>query len=91
MQVLRLLAFIRVNVRLIRHPVRDELFRFEAFLRVKDGETGFEFPPRERKSKKDAAPKEPPVKLDFTGQTPGGVCPKCGGQVCESATSGTST
>src|SRR6185295_424390 len=62
--------------------------KFEAFLRLKDGVTSFEFPPRERKSKaKDAGPKEPPVKLDFTGQTPVGVCPKCGGKVFESETS----
>jgi DNA topoisomerase-3 len=58
--------------------------KFEAFLRVKDGEVGFEFLPREKKSKaKDATPKEPPVKLDFTGQTPVGKCPKCGGNVFE--------
>ena len=44
----------------------------------------FEFPPRE--AKKGAAarkPKEPPQKIDFTGQEPIGKCPKCGGRVLE--------
>ena len=57
--------------------------KFEAFLALKDGEVKFEFAPRERKSK-SAAPKEPPPKLDFTGQSPLGKCPKCGGKVFES-------
>jgi DNA topoisomerase-3 len=56
--------------------------KFEAFLSVKNGDVGFEFPPRVRKSKpKDGAPKEPPVKIDFTGLTAIGACPKCGGKV----------
>jgi DNA topoisomerase III len=60
--------------------------KFEAFLVVKDGGTAFEFLPRERKSKaKDAAPKEPPAKIDFAGQAPLGRCPKCGGTVFETA------
>jgi len=59
--------------------------KFEAFLALKDGEVKFEFAPRERKAKpKDGAPKEPAPKLDFTGQTPLGTCPKCGGRVFES-------
>ena len=58
--------------------------KFEAFLALKDGEVKFEFAPRERKPKaKDAKPKEPPPKLDFTGQEPLGKCPKCGGRVFE--------
>jgi DNA topoisomerase III len=58
--------------------------KFEAFLAFKDGKVSFEFKPRERKSKaKDGAPKEPAVKVDFTGQTPIGKCPKCGGKVFE--------
>ena len=35
--------------------------------------------PRERKSK--TKPGEPPPKLDFTGKTVVGKCPKCAGQV----------
>jgi DNA topoisomerase-3 len=53
--------------------------KFEAFLTVKEGKTAFEFVPRERKSKKDA--KEPQPKIDFTGLTPIGKCPKCGGNI----------
>ena len=56
--------------------------KFEAFLVVKDGGTAFEFLPREKKAKaKDGAPKEPAVKIDFTGKTVLGKCPKCGGRV----------
>ncbi len=56
--------------------------KFEAFLVVKDGGTAFEFLPRERKTKaKDAKPKEPLPKVDFSGKTPLGRCPKCGGKV----------
>jgi DNA topoisomerase-3 len=54
--------------------------KFEAFLAWKDGKVSFEFPPRERKSKKSES-KEPPPKIDFTGMTPIGKCPKCGGNV----------
>jgi DNA topoisomerase-3 len=58
--------------------------KFEAFLALKDGEVKFAFTPRERKGKaKDATPKEPVPKLDFTGLTPLGNCPKCGGRVFE--------
>jgi DNA topoisomerase-3 len=53
--------------------------KFEAFLIVKDGKTAFEFVPRERKGKAKAS--EPPPKLDFTGKTEVGKCPKCGGKV----------
>jgi len=55
--------------------------KFEAFLIVKDGKTGFEFKPREKKGK--GAPKEPPPKIDFTGKAVIGKCPKCGGNVCD--------
>lgn len=59
---------------------------FKAFLVVgKDKKVSFEFPPRERKAGakggKTDGPKEPAVKIDFTGQTSLGVCPACGGQV----------
>jgi DNA topoisomerase-3 len=56
--------------------------KFEAFLVLKDGDTKFEFAPREKKGKgKDAAPSAPLPKLDFTGQESLGPCPKCGGRV----------
>jgi DNA topoisomerase-3 len=59
--------------------------KFEAFLVVgKDGEIGFEFMPRERKSRsKEAKPKESQPKIDFAGKEPLGKCPKCGGKVFE--------
>jgi DNA topoisomerase-3 len=58
--------------------------KFDAFLVLKKGETKFEFPPRE--SKKGGKSKEPAPKIDFTGMTPlNGKCPKCGGQVFETA------
>jgi DNA topoisomerase-3 len=65
--------------------------KFEAFLALKDGEVGFEFAPREKKPKaggatRAAKPKEPLIKVDFTGQEPIGKCPKCGGRVFESET-----
>jgi DNA topoisomerase-3 len=53
--------------------------KFEAFLIVKDGKTGFEFKPREKKGKTPTG--EPPPKIDFTGKEVVGKCPKCGGQV----------
>jgi DNA topoisomerase-3 len=60
---------------------------FKAFLVIKDGKVGFEFEPRPARAKsaaaKDGKPKEPPPKLDFTGQQPLGQCPKCGGAVYE--------
>ena len=65
--------------------------KFEAFLVLKDGEVGFEFAPRQKKPRaggagNEANPKEPPVKVDFTGQEPIGKCPRCGGRVFESET-----
>lgn len=59
--------------------------RFEAFLIVKDGKTAFEFPVREGKGRRRSS--EPPPKLDFTGKTAVGKCPKCGGQVFDTETS----
>jgi DNA topoisomerase-3 len=58
---------------------------FKAFLVLdKEGKVGFEFPPREAKKGGAARkPKEPPQKIDFTGQESIGKCPKCGGRVFE--------
>lgn len=53
--------------------------KFEAFLVIKEGTTAFEFAPRERKGKARSA--APLPKVDFTGKTVVGQCPKCGGQV----------
>jgi DNA topoisomerase-3 len=53
--------------------------KFEAFLILKDRKTAFAFVPRERKGKGKSA--APPPKIDFTGKTVVGKCPKCGGQV----------
>jgi len=53
--------------------------KFEAMLVVKDGKTAFEFPVREGKGRRKSS--EPPPKIDFTGKTVVGKCPKCGGQV----------
>ncbi|MEY3275485.1 MAG: hypothetical protein RL153_751 [Verrucomicrobiota bacterium] len=53
--------------------------KFEAFLVLKDGKVGFEFPPRERKGPAKAA--AAPVVHDFTGQAPLGQCPKCKGNL----------
>ncbi len=52
---------------------------FKAFLIVKDGKTAFDFPPREGKGRTKVG--EPPPKIDFTGKSVVGKCPKCGGQV----------
>jgi DNA topoisomerase III len=64
---------------------------FKAFLVQKEGKVQFEFQPRPEKPKKAGAkskkPEEPAPKLDFTGQTPIGDCPKCGGKVYEGPTS----
>jgi DNA topoisomerase-3 len=64
---------------------------FKAFLVQKEGKVQFEFQPRPEKPKKAGAkskkPEEPAPKLDFTGQTSIGECPKCGGKVFEGPTS----
>lgn len=60
---------------------------FGAYLVVgKDGKVGFEFEPRPARGKSAAKAKEPPAKLDFTGQEPVGACPKCGKRLFESET-----
>ena len=57
---------------------------FAAYLVVGEGgKVGFEFEPRKTREKKT---KEPPPKLDFTGQEPVGKCPKCGSRVFEAET-----
>jgi DNA topoisomerase-3 len=59
---------------------------FKAYLVLKNGAVEFEFEPRAGKAKAksaDAAKKEPPKKIDFTGMEPVGKCPKCGGPVFE--------
>lgn len=53
--------------------------KFEAFLVLKDGATAFEFAPRERKGK--ARSGGPAARIDFTGKTSVGRCPRCGGNV----------
>jgi len=63
--------------------------KFEAFLVLKDGDVKFEFAPRQKRARAEGAtvartPKEPPVKVDFTGQEPVGKCPVCGARVFES-------
>jgi len=57
--------------------------KFEAFLVLKDGKVGFEFAPRERRGAKTKEAREAAPKVDFTGQEPLGVCPKCQGRVFE--------
>ncbi|HKW29139.1 MAG TPA: DNA topoisomerase III [Verrucomicrobiae bacterium] len=57
---------------------------FKAFLAAgKDGKVGFEFLPRESKGRAgtDRKSKEPLPKIDFTGKTEIGKCPRCGGRV----------
>ena len=59
---------------------------FKAYLVIDgSGKVGFEFEPRERKAKATGADgtKAPAPKIDFTGQTPLGQCPKCGGKIFE--------
>jgi len=59
---------------------------FKAFLAIgKDGKIGFEFQPREARSKKSDQPRKLAPKIDFTGQPPLGKCPKCGGKIFQSA------
>jgi DNA topoisomerase-3 len=51
---------------------------------LKNGEVRFEFLPRKsRAAAGQSKPKEPPKKIDFTGQEPLGKCPRCGGRVFE--------
>lgn len=82
-QLTKLLATGKTD--LLRNFVSKKTNRkFEAFLVLKDGETKFEFAPREKKGKgkaRDGTPAEPLPKVDFTGKVSLGKCPKCGGQV----------
>ena len=61
---------------------------FKAYLVAKEGGVGFEFEPREAKTKSGPAkpkePQEPAPKIDFKGLDPLGKCPKCGKRVFES-------
>jgi DNA topoisomerase-3 len=56
---------------------------FKAYLVYKEGRVGFEFEPREARSKTPAKKAEPAAKIDFTGKEPVAVCPACGGRVFE--------
>jgi DNA topoisomerase-3 len=80
-QVIKLLAEGKTD--LLKGFVSNKTGRkFDAFLIYKDGKVSFDFPPRERKF--PVKSKEPPPKLDFTGQEPLGVCPKCKGKIFQS-------
>jgi len=57
--------------------------KFEAFLVLKDGRVAFEFAPRPARSRARSGPTRPTAPPDFTGQTPVGKCPRCGGRVFE--------
>ena len=57
--------------------------KFEAFLTLKDGKVGFDFPPRERKAGRGAKSATPAPKVDLTGLEAIGTCPRCGGRVLE--------
>ena len=57
--------------------------KFEAFLKLDAGKVGFEFAPRAKKGAGSRAAAAPVEKVDFTGQTPLGICPKCKGKVFE--------
>jgi DNA topoisomerase-3 len=82
-QITKLLATGRTD--LLKDFVSKKTGRkFEAFLVLKDGKVGFEFAPRQPRAKaREAKPKAPQPKLDFTGQEPVGKCPKCGSKVFE--------
>jgi len=60
---------------------------FKAYLVISEGKVGFEFEARTAKTKRASAGSkksgEPAPKLDFTGKTPIGTCPSCGGNVYE--------
>jgi len=57
---------------------------FKAFLVLNDKkDVGFEFEKREPKAKNERKPKEPVVKIDFTGKEPLGECPISGGRIFE--------
>ena len=50
---------------------------------IKDEKVGFEFAPRPARQKKASKEEAPKEKIDFTGQTAIGTCPKCESQVFE--------
>ena len=61
---------------------------FKAYLVLTDKkDVGFEFEKRDPKAKREQKPKEPVVKIDFTGKESLGKCPKCGGKVFETENS----
>src|SRR5207237_1749044 len=61
---------------------------FKAFLVLTDKkDVGFEFEKRDPKTKGERKPKEPVVKIDFTGKESVGKCPKCGGKIFETENS----
>jgi len=61
---------------------------FKAYLVLTDKkDVGFEFEKRESKTKRERKPKEPVVKIDFTGKESVGKCPKCGGKIFETENS----
>ncbi len=57
--------------------------KFEAFLVLRDGEVKFEFAPRKAAAGRRTRSAAPAPVLDFTGQTPLGKCPRCGGRIFE--------
>lgn len=85
-QMLKLLATGKTDL-LTKFISKKNNRPFKAYLAVgKEGKIGFEFAPREAKGGKAgaaSAPREPQPKMDFTGQTPLGKCPKCSGKVFE--------
>jgi DNA-directed RNA polymerase subunit RPC12/RpoP len=59
---------------------------FKAYLALKEGGVEFEFEPRPARGTaagKGTKSKEPKPKIDFTGMTVVGQCPRCGGRVFE--------
>jgi DNA topoisomerase-3 len=60
---------------------------FKAFLVLNEKKgVGFEFEKRDPKAKRERKPKEPAVKIDFTGKEPIGECPVCAGKIFETDT-----
>ena len=88
-QMIKLLASGRTDLlsRFISRKGRP----FAAYLVLGDkGKVGFEFEPREKKTKarttKSAKAGQPGPPIDFSGQVPLGKCPCCGGNVFETET-----
>jgi DNA topoisomerase-3 len=60
---------------------------FKAFLVLNEKkDVGFEFEKRDPKAKRERKPKEPAVKINFTGKEPIGECPVCSGKIYETDT-----